>query len=569
MSLVDIIETSGVADDQLLLTIVWETLVDAMQKVGLELLFCLVAIGIGTALRGLRKTAFPPARSGSIGKTSSASSGKGLAPRAPAGIYGGGAGPLTLLRPQRPQPESPLSLEQLVERTLALRLPTAAALAQYLERRALGQHFHFEAELARLGSRRTAFDFYAALVQCAGRAGRPQLLVELLDDMAAVGIARTLPLYESAMKLLAGKKCYTQALMVFDRMSSDQMEPSPITLSCLVGFAVELGEADRAVEFFERLAAREVPSIRAYMTIFRVFSQRKDWLSAKKLLRGMHVCGAEVDSLVMNMVLATGVAAGKVDDAAALLDEELWRSVADVVSYNIILKGFAQQGKTSKALAMLESMGSHGVEQNLISYNTAIDASARGLRSEDAWRLYSEMREKPAMKPDKCTCSTLVKTLQRDATKPRVEAALQLLEDVLSECSVDLAGRLLAGTLEAALEVQDVALSAKAFALRERVGGANDIERVGLAILAAKTGDAVACAAAWKRAGAGGECGELAELASIKANVEAAVASGDDLCVSTLRALAAPASRVAERSEAAAKRARPTPARRPVAWVRT
>lgn len=534
-----------------------EGLADVLGTMGLELLFCLVAIGLAGLFRTFRRKAYPAPRSearlaayagGKLAKAlpargafanlgARAQAREGAEADAAASAAGRGS-------------RGPLPLDQLAERAIAMRIPTTTALAQYSERRLAGQHFKFAAELARLGSKHTAFDFYAALVQCAGRAGRPQLVIELLDDMAAVGIARTLPLYESAMKLLAGKKCFREALLVYDRLSADAMEPSPITFSCLVGFAAELGEADRAIDFFERLAAREVPSIRAYMTVFRVYSQRKDWLSSQRLLCSMHARGAEVDTLAMNMVLATGVSAGKVDEAAALLSEASWRAVADVVSYNIILKGFAQQGKALKALAMLEAMSSSGVVPNLISFNTAIDASARGLRSEDAWRLYKSLREERGMKPDKCTCSTLVKTLQQEATPMRVAAVLDLLEEVLHECSADLAGRLLAGTLEAALELEALALSVRAFALRERLGGASDLERLGLAIMAAKAGDADACAAAWRRAGQSREAvaGDLAELASVKAAVAADVANGGELCAATLRALAGPAALAAKRT---------------------
>merc|ERR1719421_1515578 len=103
-------------------------------------------------------------------------------------------------------------------------------------------------------------DVYAALLQCAGNLGRPDFVETVLGDMKAAEIQRPLTFYETAMKVLAAKKCYKGALAVYAHMEADGLEASPVTLSCLISFAVELGESDRAICFFQRLAACSTPS---------------------------------------------------------------------------------------------------------------------------------------------------------------------------------------------------------------------------------------------------------------------------------------------------------------------
>merc|ERR1740138_587690 len=124
------------------------------------------------------------------------------------------------------------------------------------------------------------------------------------------------------MRLLAGKKNFKEALSVYDFLVRDGLEPSPVTQSCLVGFAAELGDNDRAVKFFEEFSSRCLPSIRACMTILRVYASRKDWESSLALYHTMHQRGVPVDSIVLNIVLSTGVSVGNTIAAAELLNKE-------------------------------------------------------------------------------------------------------------------------------------------------------------------------------------------------------------------------------------------------------
>ena len=58
-------------------------------------------------------------------------------------------------------------------------------------------------------------------------------------------------------------------MQMYDRLASDGLEPSAVTCSCLISFAAEVGELQRAIGFYEKLASISTPSIRAYMTILR------------------------------------------------------------------------------------------------------------------------------------------------------------------------------------------------------------------------------------------------------------------------------------------------------------
>merc|ERR1719254_148279 len=100
------------------------------------------------------------------------------------------------------------------------------------------------------------------------------------------------------------------------------------------------------------LSSMTTPSIRAYMTVLRVHANRRDWSASLDLYHDMISRGVKPDSLVLNFILATGVAADQLDAAVALIEEaeNLSPPIPDVVSYNTIVKGYTQRGDVEGAI---------------------------------------------------------------------------------------------------------------------------------------------------------------------------------------------------------------------------
>jgi len=293
-------------------------------------------------------------------------------------------------------------------------------------------------EVARL-AKYGALELYSALMQSAIAAGEYDLVQVFLEDMAKHGVARPLSFYESIMKQAAGLRLHSLALQIYDYLEADGLQASAVTCSCLVGFAAEVGELDRAVAFFECLARTTTPSIRAYMTVLRVHAKQKNWPASVAMLRDMCNAGVKPDSLVLNIVLATGVAAADdLEEVSELLLEADQRSppISDIVSYNTLLKGYAQRANAEGAAQTLKRLAERGLEPNAITMNTAMDAAVRGGCQKDAWALMQKMRDL-GLKPDKFTCSILVKSplksKEREAASvkaERISKCVALLEEV-------------------------------------------------------------------------------------------------------------------------------------------
>lgn len=340
------------------------------------------------------------------------------------------------------------------------RWQAADAIALYEGMRAKGQHAQIIEALT--SCKETLPNVFGQLVHCAGRVDRADLIEPLLDDMKVAGAERSLGLYESIMKTLASKKLYREAMSVYSRLQLDGLEPSPVTLSCLINFAIEIGEYDKAVAFFDQLSAKGAPTIRACMTIMRVHSKRQDWTKSISLIRDMQNRKTPVDCLVLNVVLATGAAAGEFDATKALLKE--FSRIVDVISYNTVLKGFAQQKDADGAIDLLNEMSLAGVKPTAITFNTIMDAAVRSSRVADAWRVLARMRD-AGLSPDKFTCTTLLKGLQDGTTSAQLSVILDFLQHVTAECDPSLCSSLVRSVIEATLRFDDPLLKAKVAAL--------------------------------------------------------------------------------------------------------
>lgn len=315
--------------------------------------------------------------------------------------------------------------------------------------------------------------FYTAVFQCAIRVRQPKIGLDVVETMRRTDVPRSRVFYETAMKILAGKKYHQEALDMYEHMVAEKLEPSAVTMSCLVSFAVEIGDLEKAVKFFEKLQKVETPSIRAYMTILRVYAKRLDVAKSTEIVLGMEKKGIKPDALILNIVLGTCVSAGKASEAEALLEQFLVRdnSIVDVISYNTVVKGYAQAGEFGRAIAILEKMSDRipPVTPNLITFNTIMDAAVRAKQTDEAWKVLAEMRRQ-GLTPDKYSCSILVKGLVQNGegsstppSREQIQNSLKLVSQLGQADSSKLHTMLFHSLLDASAQLNDWKLMLRVF----------------------------------------------------------------------------------------------------------
>merc|ERR1719253_115166 len=94
-------------------------------------------------------------------------------------------------------------------------------------------------------------------------------------------------------------------------------------------------------------------------------------------------------------------------------------------------------------------MVKRGLNPNSITFNTTMDAAVRGANSAKAWEVLAAMRS-TRMRPDKFTCSILVKGLAKGAPPEHIRSSLELLAEVGTSCDATLLSSLYHNVLDAA-----------------------------------------------------------------------------------------------------------------------
>jgi len=198
----------------------------------------------------------------------------------------------------------------------------------------------------------------------------------------------------------------------------------------------------------------------------QVHSKQRDWQAALAVYREMQVREVKIDGHMLNMVTGICAAAGMASEVEKVLAEaeaDVSEFVLpDVVSYNTLMKAYAQCRDYPNAVKVLVRMRVHGLEPNNITYNSLIDAAACMGKAAAAWEFYQDMVT-CGIPGDKYTCSILIKTLSPNPTGDRISKCLDILREVGYFCDQKLRTRLYQNVIEAAFKLGDSTLLIHSF----------------------------------------------------------------------------------------------------------
>merc|ERR1719188_474470 len=129
---------------------------------------------------------------------------------------------------------------------------------------------------------------------------------------------------------------------------------------------------------------------------------------------------------------------------------------------------------------------------NAITLNTCMDSAVRGSQLDLAWEIADGMRKRN-LRPDRFSCSILVKGLAKQPSIKYLKASLDLLLELDSVCDANLKSNMFHQVLDAAIELRSTcaktssadeakALPAKVFAQmrRQNVQASSSAHRLGV-----------------------------------------------------------------------------------------
>jgi pentatricopeptide repeat protein len=284
--------------------------------------------------------------------------------------------------------------------------------------------------------------------------------------------------WRTTLKMLSSRKHFETCMSIF-ALYGRSLPSDKVVFSCLINGALENGSPDRAVAMLERYCEADLDP-RDHVLLFRTYVAVNDVEAAEATFKKL---GDKMTSLMLNLLLLTCVQTKQPERAlerlheARVFDEERVKAdnpeskdvdpIVDVVSYNTVIKGFAQSGMLSRCFDCLHEMRTYNLEPDDVTFGTlldmciadndmgaanqVIDLLVRGDRPVDtvmctlfikglvraqklpkAIELYEEMKRRKCKgaRPDIVTYSVLIKAY---VDSHDLEKALLLVEDMAAE----------------------------------------------------------------------------------------------------------------------------------------
>jgi len=281
--------------------------------------------------------------------------------------------------------------------------------------------------------------FFGTIVEACVRTNSLDLLSKQTTKFASQGgsAALTAATYGSMIKAYGQKWDLKRVWDLWGEMTSNNVQPTAITLGCMVeALVTNYRTADAwtlAQQLLSEESTRPLVNTVIYSTIIKGFSHMKEIGKVMELYEQMRAHGVHANTICYNTILNAFAQSGSMDRVPALLEHMKTASPAvepDLVTYSTVVKGFCNSGCLDRALETVKEMQVSGKHQpDEVMYNSLLDGCAREHRPDDALKLLAEMK-KGGVPPSNFTLSMLVKLMGRCK---RLNQAFTLIDEISRE----------------------------------------------------------------------------------------------------------------------------------------
>jgi len=164
-----------------------------------------------------------------------------------------------------------------------------------------------------------------------------------------------------------------------------------------------------------------------HLTMIQKCASENNLAGAVKVFESLEKSGIDLNSVVYNTVLEACVQCHEFSAAEKWMKKCKEAGMADVVSYNTLIKAQLLNKRSDKARALMQEMKQSNVEPNRVTYNELINSIiASGASKDDMWEIVQEMSD-AGVPPNQVTCSILLKNLNAQSTESDISATMNLL----------------------------------------------------------------------------------------------------------------------------------------------
>ncbi|CAN8233648.1 unnamed protein product [Cochlearia groenlandica] len=247
---------------------------------------------------------------------------------------------------------------------------------------------------------------YTILIGGLSKAGKIEDVLKLLRSMPGKGVHPNTQCYNAVIKALCEQGILEEAQSLQLEMSEKESFPDAYTDTILICGMCRNGLVRKAEEIFKEIEKRGCsPSVATFNALIDGLCKYGELKEATLLLHKMEV--GRPASLFLrlshtgNRSFETMVESGSIlkayKDLAHLADAG---NSPDVVTYNVLIKGFCKAGNIDGALKLLNVLQLKGLSPDSVTYSTLINGLYRVGREEEAFKLLyakDDFRHSPAV----------------------------------------------------------------------------------------------------------------------------------------------------------------------------
>jgi len=188
----------------------------------------------------------------------------------------------------------------------------------------------------------------------------------------------------------------------------------------------------------------------------RACGRNKDLAGALEAVEDALASGLPNNSEVQNALLYALVHCGEGagTSASELFEQMKETKQADIVSFNIMLRSYLDDGAHDKAKELLRDMSSHGLTANKVTLNELLGDRVKAGDRVGMWRVVAEMRS-IGFGITNVACSLLLKALVEGTPRDEIKKTLALLDELVEPMDEALCS----SAIEACLRVKELELA--------------------------------------------------------------------------------------------------------------
>jgi len=177
-----------------------------------------------------------------------------------------------------------------------------------------------------------------------------------------------------------------------------------------------------------------------HITMIRNCAASGDLAGAVNVFEALERNAVELNSVIYNTVIDACVECRNLTAAEEWMRRTKLAGMADVVSFNTLIKAHLASGHFEKARGLIGEMKTDGLQPNRVTFNEMVNAlvikCSQQKRWEDQlqcrkdiWELISEMQA-VGIKPNQVTCSILMKCLQASSSEEDLTKTMDLISNM-------------------------------------------------------------------------------------------------------------------------------------------